>query len=230
MKKVWTVLFCAASVVIASCSSDAAEADGTVEPIETDGSASGDSGSGGDGSDSEGSDGGDGAESGSDDDAPEIVGNEDLDLDELAEVAPDAAEALDAIDDLVSIGDCESELVGLAMSFVPEGWECRVLDAPVAGMDGFTLFKAGNPGGVEITIGTPSPLGAPCELLQTCDGVEAIELGSNFEMSVFEMAGVPFIYGTHKTVEAEATVTTATALSDAEIEFIATVLDGVVEI
>lgn len=164
-----------------------------------------------------------------DDDAAEIVGNPDLDLDELEEVAPDAAEALDEIDDIVSIGDCGSETVGLMMTYVPDGWQCRGFDAPIGGLDGFTLFKPENPGGIEITIGTPSPLGVPCEALQMCDQAETIDLGSNFDMQQVEMLGVPLIFGTHTTVDAEVSVVTLEALSDDDVAFITMVLNGVEE-
>ncbi|MEM9654535.1 MAG: hypothetical protein AAGA65_20755 [Actinomycetota bacterium] len=167
---------------------------------------------------------------GDDDDAAAIVGNPDLDLEELAEVAPDAAEALDGIDDIVSIGACRSELVGLEMTYVPSLWECRVMDAPVGGMDGFTLFQPGTAGGLEITIGTPSPLGSPCELMQACDQVEPLDLGPIFSVEVFEIAGIPFVSGSHVNVEAELAVTKAGPLTDEDIDFLTEVLNAVVEL
>ena len=189
---------------------------------------SGDSGSNADstsgGSDNSGNGtdpGGDGPDN---EDAAEIIGNPDLDLEDLP---PDIADALDDIDDIVSIGDCRSETVGLEMSFVPDGWKCRVLDQPVGGLDGFTLFMDNNPGGIEITIGTPSPLGPPCEVFGDCDTVEELDLGNTFDVFVLDV-GVPLIYGTHKTVEAELSVVTFSALSDADIAFITEVLNGVV--
>ncbi len=234
MTRIWVmfcrvVFLCVAVAALASCGSDGdADAAPAVADDGSEGDGSEEGASDGSSSDADGSD-ADG--SGPDnDDAAEITGNEDLDLDELAEVSPDAAEALDDIDDIVSIGDCESEAVGLAMSFVPNEWQCRVLDAPIGDLDGFTLFKPGNPGGLEITIGTPSPFGPPCELLQACDGTEPIDLSSNFDTTVFELGGVPFISGTHKTVEAEVVVTTTSPLSDSEREFVTSVLDGVVEL
>jgi hypothetical protein len=224
------LLFCASVALLPACGSDGTvEADG--QAVEVAGDSDGSNGAAGGSSSGGDSNGGDsnGGES-NNDDAPQIVGNEDLDLDELAEVAPDAADALDGIDDVVSIGECQSDAVGLAMSVVPDGWQCRVLDAPVGGLDGFTLFQAGNPGGLEITIGTPSPFGPPCEMLQACDSAQSIDLGSTFDMQVFEMAGVPLIFGTHKSVEAEAAVTTISALTEEQIEFVTTVLNGVVEL
>lgn len=173
----------------------------------------------------------DGADSESnDEDAAEVVGNPDLDLEELAEVAPDVAEALDGIDDVVSIGDCRSELVGLEMTYIPDGWQCRVLDAPVGGLDGFSLFKPENAGGIEITIGTPSPIGPVCEVMQTCDQTQPLDLGANFNVEFFEFGGIPFVFGTHVSVEAELAVTSASALSEDDLAFITMVLDGVVEI
>ncbi|MGH1490435.1 MAG: hypothetical protein ACRBK7_13785 [Acidimicrobiales bacterium] len=222
--KVLPALLCVV-LFLASCTSDASGGDDDAVSVVSDGDSELDETAGAE------SDADSGVETDQDnDDAAEIIGNEDLDLEELAEVAPDVAEALDEIDDLVSIGDCQSQVVGLAVGDVPDGWVCRVLDAPVAGLDGFTLFKSGNPGGLEITVGTPSPFGRPCEMLQACDGVEAIDLGANFDTEIFEMAGVPFIFGTHKTIEAEVSVTSASALSDDDIEFITMVLDGLVEL
>ncbi len=179
---------------------------------------------GGSGRDDPGADGSDA--SGNDDDAAEITGNPDLDLEELAEVAPDAAEALEDIAGIVSIGDCSSDTVGLGMTYVPDGWQCRVLDEAVGGLDGFTLFKPENPGGIEITIGTPSPIGSPCEVLQLCETAESIDLGDNFDMTVLDV-GVPLIYGTHKTVAAEAAVAMTSPLTDESRAFITMVLNGV---
>ncbi len=187
------------------------------------GSDGGDAG----GTDGSGSSGDDGSGTvGDDEDAADIVGNPDLDLEELEEVAPEAAEALDDIDDIVSIGECSSDTVGLAMSVVPDGWQCRVLDAPVAGLDGFTLFEPGGPG-LEITVGTPSPIGPPCQALQLCDEAEPIDLGSTTVMSVVDF-GVPIIYGTHATVDAEIVVTSFAPLTPDQVDLVTDVLEGLV--
>lgn len=230
--------FVAMALLLAGCGSgdDGADAADVLQSSDDDGGGTsggdgGDGGAGGDGGDDADGAGGSGGDGGpDDDDAAEITGNPDLDLEELAEVAPDAAEALDDIDDIVSIGDCESELVGLAMTVIPDDWLCRVLDAPVGGMDGFTLFDPANPSGLQITIGSPSPLGPPCEALQLCDEQRAIDLGATFNMMVVEVAGVQFVYGNHESVEAEAVIVTATALSDEDLELVTEVLNGVVEI
>lgn len=161
-----------------------------------------------------------------DEDAAAIVDNPDLDLDELAEEAPEVAEALDGIDDIVSIGDCISETAGLAMSVVPDGWQCRVLDQAIGGLDGFTLFEPDG-GDLEITVGTPTPLGPPCQVLQMCEDAEPIDLGANTTMSVIDF-GVPIIYGTHDTVEAEIAVTTTSELSPEQIALVTEVLEGLV--
>ena len=73
------------------------------------------------------------------------------------------------IDDLVSIGECEA--AGLRAT-APEGWVCRVLDEPVGGLDGFTMFTQDTD--LTISIATPTPLGAPCEVMQACDEAEPI--------------------------------------------------------
>ena len=46
-------------------------------------------------------------------------------------------------------------------------------------------------------------------------------------MFSFEMAGVPFIYGSHREVEAEVSVTTISALTAEQVDFVTMVLDGV---
>ena len=149
---------------------------------------------GGDGTGADGSAGGDTADDGTgdegppaddDDDAADLVGDPDLDLDELEDVAPDAADALDDIDDVVSIGECRSAFLGLEMTVIPDGWECRVLGQPLAGADGFTLFQPGAPG-FEITITSPSATGPPCEALQICDSAEPIDLGSTFDTTIVD--------------------------------------------
>jgi len=68
-----------------------------------------------------------------------------------------------------------------------------------------------------------------CEthLVGGCEDVEEIDLGDTFDVYVLDV-GVPFIYGTHKTVEAELTVVILSALSDADVAFITEVLNGVV--
>lgn len=232
MKRLLLVLV-AAVVFLAACG-ESSEGDASADlPGSAD---SNDATSGnGDQDDSNGTttDSDDGAESSEelpdDEDAAEIVGNPDLDLDELAEIDPDTAEALDAIDDIVSIGDCESDTVGLAMTAVPDGWQCRVMDQAIGGLDGFTLFMPGEPAGIEITLSTPSPFGPPCEILGGCDQAVGIDLGPNFDIEVVDF-GVPIVYGTHKTVDAEVAIVTFQALTTEDIAFITTVLSGVVEI
>lgn len=100
---------------------------------------------------------------------------------------------MDEIDDIVSIGDCQSETVGLALSYVPDGWQCRA-----------------------------------CELLQACDQAQPLDLGSNFNVEFVELAGIPIVYGTHASVDAELAITTSSALSDDDITFLTMILDGVV--
>ncbi|MEL7157044.1 MAG: hypothetical protein AAFN30_10635 [Actinomycetota bacterium] len=163
---------------------------------------------------------GDGAD---DDDAAAILGNPDLDLDDLP---PEVAEALDDIDDVVSIGPCESTTVGLAVT-APDGWRCRVLDQPAAGMDGFTLFTDGNQ--LNLTIGTASPFGPPCEVLNLCDQSTPISLSGNFpDTERIEIAGTVTIWGSHPATGAELIITKPSALTDDEVELISQVLDSAV--
>lgn len=183
-----------------------------------------DDGSGGaDGSDpsEDGAEGDDGPDN---DDAAEILGDPDLDLEDLPD---EAADAIDDIDDIVSIGDCGSEVVGLAIT-APDGWVCRVLDVALGGMDGFTLFTEGNE--LNITIGTPSPLAA-CEVLQACDTAEDITLSGQWpDTQRFEIAGTVTIWGRHATVEAEVIITKLTEITDEEYDLIRTVLDSTMEV
>lgn len=166
----------------------------------------------------------DGADGPDDDDAAEILGDPDLDLEDLPD---EAADAIDAIDDVVSLGECQSEVIGLAIT-PPDGYVCRVLDVAIGGMDGFTLFTEGNE--LNVTIGTPSPI-APCEVLQACDSAEAIALSDEWpDTEIFEFAGTVTIWGSHATKDAEVIITKLSELTDDEFDLIMTVLDSTVEI
>jgi len=196
-----------------------------VSPGASDDDGSGDSGSssGSDGSGDSG-DGGDASDPGDagpdNDDAAEILGQD--------SIPDEVEEMMDDIDDVVSIGECRSDLVGLAMPS-PDGWRCRVLDQAAGGLDGFTLFTDGNE--LNITIGTPSGLPSPCEMLQACDDAVPIQLSDNFPDTMsFELVGTITIWGTHKNSDAELVITTFSALTDEELDFITMVLDSVVEI
>jgi hypothetical protein len=218
------------SLVAAACGGgDEGSTDTTVSITTDDGSGGGggDDGGGqgpdgntGQNGDQDGGGDGDGQDPDDDDDAAEILGNPDLDLDEL----PDwVADALDDLDDIVSIGECEA--AGLRAT-APENWVCRVLDQPVGGQDGFTMFTEGNE--LNITIGTPSPFGPACELLQMCDAVEPIALSDNFpDTTLLDVAGTVTISGTHASVDAELVITKASALTPDELQLIMDVLDSV---
>lgn len=211
-------------LIAAGCSSSD---DGDVDAGSGDDQTTADGGSNDDSDTADGSTSSDDdSDSGSNnDDAAEIIGNEDLDIEDLPE---DVANALDDIDDVVSIGDCRSDTVGLAIT-APDGWQCRVLDQPVGGLDGFTLFTEGNQ--LNITIGTPTPFGSPCEALQACDSATPITLSGEFPdtMSI-SLGGAIIIWGTHKSVEAELVVTNTSALTDEQVSFVTMVLDSTVEI
>ncbi len=195
---------------------DGGGGDGADDGSATDPDGSGDDSAGGDGSGSAG----DGSTVGDDDDAAEITGNPDL--------PDDAAELLDDVDDVVSIGDCSSEVVGLAVT-APDGWRCRVLDQSVGGLDGFTVFTDGNQ--LNITIGTPSPLGAPCDVLGLCDQAEPIELSDNFPDTMqLAIAGTVTIWGTHATTDAEVVITNLAELTPEELGLVRAILDSAVEI
>ena len=128
---------------------------------------------------------------------------------------------------MVSIGDCQSEVIGLAIT-PPADYVCRVLDVSIGGIDGFTLFTEGNE--LNLTIGTPSPI-APCEVLQACGSAENIALSDQWpDTQIFELAGTVTIWGSHATADAEVIITKLSELTDEELDLIMTVLDSTVEI
>ena len=138
--KRWLVFLVVLGLIAAACGGGDDDSSGSTTAVVVDGgegNGNGDDGVGQDGdSNGAGQDndqndtGGDGdGQDPPDDDAADILGNPDLDLDDL----PDwVADALDDIDDIVSIGECEA--AGLRAT-APEGWVCRVLDQPVGGQD-----------------------------------------------------------------------------------------------
>ena len=155
-----------------------------------------------------------------DDDFAEISGNPDLDISDLPE---DAAAAAQEVAEGVSIGACEA--VGLRAT-APEGWKCRVIDDPTALLDGFTMFAVDND--LEITISAPMPVGSPCELMGMCDEAQPIVLSDNFPDTILlDVFGMASIEGTHVDGEAVVYVSKPTALTEEEVEFVATVLDSI---
>ena len=232
--KRWLILLVAICLVTTACGGGGDEGSDTTAAVIVDGGGNGSSG--GDGGDQDSGDGGaqdsddtsgladdpdeDGSGGPDDDDAAEIMGNPDLDVEDLPE---DVADAVDQLDDIVSIGECEA--VGLRAT-APEGWKCRVTDQTVPGMDGFTMFTEGNE--LNITITDPSPLGPACEILMMCDQAEPIALSDNFpDTTLLEMAGTVTISGTHASVDAELLITKLSALTDDEMQLIMDVLDSV---
>lgn len=225
-----SVAVCAAALLVfAACGGGEEEADGPEATVEID--ADNDGGNGSDGADNDGGSGGDGDGSSGDsdgstgpddDDFGDIVGNPDLDPDDLPGQAGDLA---DEIDDIVSLGDCVA--LGL-MATPPETMQCRVLDNPGAGgLDGFSMFNPEND--FNISLGTPSGIGSPCELLQACGDAMPIELSDNFpDTMILELFGTVTIWGYHAT-GAELIVTKIGELSDEEIQILMDVLDSVTE-
>ena len=87
------------------------------------------------------------------------------------------------------------------------------------------MFTDGND--LNITVGTPSPLGLPCEVFQACDDAMPIDLSSNFpDTMILDFVGTVMIWGTHAT-GAELIITKASALTDDELQLIMDVLDSV---
>lgn len=224
MPRYLAILF-SCCLLLGACSSDGDE-DVATDDAPTDGGADADGAptdGGADDGEVTAADGDGDGTVGDDDDAAEILGDPDLDTDELPD---EVAEALDDVDDVVSIGECRSEVVGLAIT-APEGWQCRVLDQPSAGQDGFTLFTEGNQ--LNITVGTASPYGTPCELLNMCDQALGESFSANFpDTQKIDVAGTVTIWGTHATEDAELIITKPSALTTDEITLISQVLDSTV--
>lgn len=225
-RRSWLLALVAFALLVASCGDSDGDATSLGQDVTP--SGSGDGGDGGsDGDGSTGDDAGSGGDAGSDgddgpdnDDAAAIVGQTTL--------PEDVEELLDDIDDVVSLGECQSEIVGLGLT-APDGWMCRVLDAPIGGMDGFTLFTDGNQ--LNLTIGTPSNAPSACEALQLCNDAVPISLSDNFPDTMsLEIVGTVTIWGTYKNSDAELVITSLSALTDDDLAFLSGVLDSVVEV
>lgn len=133
-------------------------------------------------------------------------------------VAPDPGPVAD--------DQCRSDIIRLAV-VVPQGWECRVLDAADGGGEGLTLVSAG--GELNINIGTPSPFGPPCEVLGVCDQATAEVYSANFPNTTrISIGGSVTIWGQHATAEAEVVATKPGELTPEDIALITAVLDSVV--
>ena len=220
--KRYLIVVAAFALLFTACggSEESADVGDDSDVVAAENGSDGGSDAGGDGGSDAGGEGGDDPGEGrDDDDFAEIVGNEDLSLEDLPD---DIADMADDIDDIVSLGDCVA--VGL-MATAPEGWMYRVVDNPTPIFDGFTMFMEGN--ALNITIGTPSPIGSPCEILQMCDTATPIDISDNFpDAMIVDIFGTISIWGTHAT-GAEMVVTKATALTDEEMQLVMDVLDSV---
>ena len=236
-RRLWLWALLVVALVAAACGGSDDEADTSIDVVD-DGTSDdgGDSSSDDDGGDADDTDAdGDatepdespadeGDDAPDDDDAAEILGDPDLDLEELPD---DVADMIDEIDDIVSIGDCQSDVLGIGFT-APDLWQCRVLDVSLGGIDGFTLFTEGNE--LNITVGTPSPIQV-CEVLQACDSAEPVDLGAQWPGGQqFEIAGTTTIWARHATVDAEVVITKLSEITAEEYEFIRSVLDTTTEV
>ncbi len=152
---------------------------------------------------------------GDDDDFGDIIGDPDFDPEDLPD---DVADAVDDIDDIVSVGDCVAETIGIG-AVAPEGWFCTVLDTPLPGFEGFTLKSPES--GVEITIGSPPPVG-PCDFAGFCDNVSSVDIPGFRDAFMYAQIGVAGgVYGSHDELPVVLTVTKiGTVLTDEEVEFV----------
>ena len=237
-RRLWIPILLVGALVAGGCGGSSDENDGDDAVVELGSGAGDEAGDGssddGAGTDASGGSSDDGGENATGDDATdegpdtedaaEILGDPDLDLEELPE---EAAELLDEIDDIVLIGDCQSDVIGLGFT-APDGWQCRVLDVSLGGIDGFTLFTEGNE--LNITVGTPSPIQA-CEVLQACDTAVPIDLGAQWpNAQQFELAGTVTIWASHASADAEVVITKLSALTTEELDFVRSVLDSTMEV
>ena len=225
MKSRWMVLLAVLVMLGAACGDDssgddAAESSTTVSESDDsvdDGDGSGElPGTGGlDDSGEAGGDEIDNGASGDDDDSGDISADPDSDPEDLPD---DVADAVDDIDDIVSVGDCVAETIGIG-AVAPDGWFCTVLDTPIPGFDGFTLKSPES--GVEITIGSPPPVG-PCDFAGFCDNVSSVDIAGFGDAFMYAQLGVAGgVYGSHDELPAVLTVTKiGTVLTDEEVEFV----------
>lgn len=235
----WRLLAAMLAFVLfaAACGDDGSTAAGGDADAGDDGSD--DDSSGGDGADSDGAsddvgddgdgDGADGsADSTGEDDAPldnnatgdeedlaDIIGNEDLD--------PDAADGLgDDIDDIVSLGDCVIETLGLVAD-VQEGMECRVLDNPIPGFDGFSMFNAGS--SFVITIGSPSPIDI-CAVGGLCGELTPVDIPGFSDAMTYEIVGTGALSASHDTYEVDLEVTSTSPFTDEDLDTVRRVAES----
>lgn len=240
MKRILVVLV-ALVLFAAACGDDGGDADAGDGGGDSSGDTGGDGGNGGDGGDSgEGGDGGEGGDAGSsdgddmddsddgddgdgidnnatgdDDDFGDITGNDDLDLDDLP---GDVGDMIDDIDDIVSLGDCVIETLGLG-AVAPAGFQCRVLDNPLPGFDGFTMFSSETE--LEITMGTSFAAGNPCIVAGVCGNEVPIDIPGFSDAVQFDLAGITGgLFATHDEYDVELGAFSIALLTDADIALI----------
>jgi len=219
MKSRWTAILVAMVLLAAGCGDDAATTDsGDGGTPSSDGDGSSDGGSGGDSadgtSDGDGDGGIDNNATGDDDDFGDIIGDDDFNADDLDD---DTADMIDDIDDIVSVGDCVMETIGIG-AVAPEGYFCTVLDAPIPGFDGFTLKSSDSE--LEVTIGSKSPVG-PCDFEGICGDLTPVDISGFSDAMKYDQFGVAGgIVGSHDVFEADLAVTVIGALTDEHIAFV----------
>lgn len=238
MKRILVVLV-ALVLFAAACGDDGGDADAGDGGGDSSGDTGGDGGDGGsgdgDGGDAGSSDGddtddssdgddvddsgdGDGVDNnatGDDDDFGDITGNDDLDLDDLP---GDVGDMIDDVDDIVSLGDCVIETLGLG-AVAPAGFQCRVLDNPLPGFDGFTMFSSETE--LEITMGTSFAAGNPCIVAGVCGNEVPIDIPGFSDAVQFDLAGITGgLFATHDEYDVELGAFSIALLTDADIALI----------
>jgi hypothetical protein len=231
MKIRWMAVFMAFVLLVAACSDDAGDDGTNVGPDEDqsgedsdgeaddgdaeDGSAAADDDTTADGSGGDGDDDGDSDDDVSDDDLGEIFGDPDFDADALPD---DIEEMTDDTAGVVSVGPCVVETLGVGLE-APDNFSCRLLDNPLPGFDGFTLFSEQSD--VEISVMNSLPIGSPCELLAgLCENETPVDIPGFSDAIQFEISGLGQMYGTHDEYEADLVVTKSGLFSDDDIRFI----------
>lgn len=117
------------------------------------------------------------------------------------QVAPDGSDGEDGEDTdppdggddgaIVSLGDCVMETLGLG-AVAPDGLECRVLDTPIPGFDGFTMFAEGDV--FTITFASRTPI-RPCELPGFCENPTPIDVPGFSDAVAYDTLGLGNIFG-----------------------------------
>ena len=238
-KVTWRLLVAllALTLVAAACGDD--ESTDAGDPTTDDGGDADGDGHGDGGGDDVGDDvvGDDAADDAGDDDMGDDMGDDDVDnnatgdnndIDDITG-NPDLEDGVgdlgDEIDDIVSLGDCVIETLSLVADLPADDLQCRVLDNPLPGFDGFTMFNPGNT--FTITLGTPLPgFGNPCDLLP-CENQTDVDIPGFGNAFTYDSFGTGNMFGNHDEYEIDlGVVKTDGLLTDDDIALVQAVAES----